>query len=354
MKFKSYAMFAVMAGAMSLTAPVMAASQTAQSAMVEITPAEDIFKIEGTITWTYHRDSAETYYTNAWNGVAPTVSPNKTTTETAPTAPDAPAPDGNKLRQHAQAQRTVFFCGGDLESGDTYTQTDTKDNGKTGKDKIIWTYTYTYTITPNPEHESVEPHTFWTSVETGGTVDITFSGFISSESYMKNGTKTKYSFTLTEPDPLGGSPLSRVHDVSAQLQKSDGLGGWTDVGDPIDLTNGVGTLPVVSTAADYSYFGNAGFFGNSAVYGALHVDGYRPATMVLDILLSDNFANNDNDLTSGSVHQADYNGIFEGITDEGDYRIQVSGTIKGNSANATGQDFTVDSNIIINGGFECN
>jgi hypothetical protein len=70
------------------------------------------------------------------------------------------------------------------------------------------------------------------------------------------------------------------------------------------------------------------------------------------ILLEDNFANNDNDLANGNVHEADYIGSFPGISEAGDYRVLVSGTIKGN-AGAAGQKFSVSSSQIVIGGCAC-
>ena len=346
MKIKFYVMFAVMAGAMFLAAPVMAASQTAQSAMVALNFDSAAYQIDGTITWTYHRDDcAVGYYVNTWDGNPPVVTTGTGATQSSSGVPD---PDANKLRQHAQAQRCVFFCGGNLGS-DTYTQT---VNGTRG-----WKWTYTYNITPTPTQLSVDPQTCWTSEVAGGTVDVGFGGFISSESYLKNGSKTKYSFTLTEPDPNGGTPLSRAQDVSAQLQKSDGLGGWNNVGLPIVY----GTLPVTATVADYTYFGNAGIFGNSAVYSALHATGGgQPESLVSGpnpdttpgILYQDTFANNNNDLANGNVHQANYTGDFPGLTEAGDYRVFMTGTIKGNSSQAN-LTFNVASNIVVIGGCNC-
>ena len=181
-------------------------------------------------------------------------------------------------------------------------------------------------------------------------MDVGFDGFVSSESYLKNGTRTKYSFTLTEPDPLGGAPLSRVQGVSAQLQKfDDDSAAWVDQGTAIVY----GTLPVAPTTADYTYYGNVGVFGNSAVYSALHANGGgKPATLVSSILVEDNFANNDNDLATGNAHQADYAGDFPDLTEAGSYRIVVSGTIKGNSGSAN-VGFSVSSSIIVIGGCNC-
>ena len=43
----------------------------------------------------------------------------------------------------------------------------------------------------------------------------------------------KYSFTLTEPDPITGLPVSRVTNVMATLQRStDGGITWFDVQGP--------------------------------------------------------------------------------------------------------------------------
>ncbi|MBI2447033.1 MAG: hypothetical protein HYV48_00610, partial [Candidatus Omnitrophica bacterium] len=180
MKIKIFAIFAVMAMAMFLAAPVMAASQTAQSAMVNLTPDNTAYQIEGTITWTYDRDNAELYYTNAWDGNPPTHTCTGGGTGSCvnpPADPQAPAPDENKLMQHAQAERCVFCCGGDLNSA-SYTQV-VNVNISSGTNKGQWKFTYTYNITP--KQLSVDQHTCWTSEETGGTVDVNFNGFISSE-----------------------------------------------------------------------------------------------------------------------------------------------------------------------------
>ena len=75
-------------GACSLLVLVMSAAsasaqtQTAQSAMVALTPDSVAYEIAGTITWTFNRGNhndvdltgtAMSYYTNLWDGVAPTV-----------------------------------------------------------------------------------------------------------------------------------------------------------------------------------------------------------------------------------------------------------------------------------------
>jgi hypothetical protein len=182
----------------------------------------------------------------------------------------------------------------------------------------------------------------WTCEETGGTVDVGFSGFVSSESYLKQSNgRTKYSFTLL--DSLGAS---RVIGATAQLQMFDGTN-WVNVGSPVVFTD---PLPVTSTVNDYLYFGNVGVFGNSAVFSQLHANGGgKPATNVSAILLEDNFANNDNDLTNGNVHEADYSGSFPGLTQSGSYQVVISGTVKDNAGSGA-EPFSVTSSQIIIGG----
>lgn len=304
-------------------------SQTAQSAMVQTNLNSTAYIIEGTITWTFDREMAETYYTNAWDGLAPAVTVGGGSTQTSP---GAPAPDANELMQLAQADRCTFFFGGSLRST-TYTRT---VNGTKG-----WKWTYTYNITPNAPG-TVAAATAWSSATTGGTVDVGFSGFVSSESFLQQSKKTKYSFTLLD------STGSRVTNVRIALEQKGIDGVWTQVGDAISYPD---PLPVTATTADYSYYGNAGIFGNSAVYGYLHAPNELPAANVSAILTSDTFANNDGDLTAGNVQQANYTNQFTGLTNAGDYRIRVSGTVKGNSATAD-QQFSVTSNQIVIGGCE--
>lgn len=345
---KSLLTYAI-ASAFSLTiahqAHAATPSLTAQSAMVNFNPGISAYEIEGTITWTFHRDLAETFYTNAWDGVAPVVT---TGTGATQTSPGVPSPSGVELQNFVQQQRCIFFTGGNL-SGTTYTVT---VNGTRG-----WKWTYTFVITPTqPTVVAYESGT-WTSRETGGTVNVDFSGFVASESFLNNSSKNKYSFTLLD------NGVSRVSGVTAQLEKSDDDINWVAVGSAMDLndldTDGDtinDSLTVSPTTVDYSYYGNGGIFGKSGVYGALHADGYKPANLVTNILTgtndgtyADNFAGNNNDLSAGNVHQADFSGTFSGISEEASYRTVVSGTIKGNGGSAA-QSFTVRKNTAVIGG----
>jgi hypothetical protein len=323
-----------------------APSQTAQDVMVKTTLDSTAYQINGTTTWTFDKACAEANYTanaGTWDGNAPTCSGSTANCASGnqPPVPSAPDPDAhgpNSVEHHAQQDRCTYFCGGTLD-GWNYTQTSTV-NGLNGKGQ--WTFTYNYSSSPNTA--TLAAATCWSCEETGGTVDVNFTGFVSSESYLKNNNNgtTKYSFTLL--DSLGAS---RVLGATAQLQIQNPDLSWSNVGSPIVFTN---PLPVTSTVNDYLYFGNAGVFGNAAVYSQLHaLGGGKPQTLVSAILLEDNFANNNNDLTNGNVHEADYNGSFTGLTDAGNYRVVISGTVKDNAGTGA-EAFSVSSSQIIIGG----
>jgi hypothetical protein len=342
-------------------APLSAQSQTAQSAMVNLTPDSAAYEIVGTITWTFNRGNhtdadltgtAMSYYTNAWNGAAPTVActgGGANGCQTPPATPAAPAPLALELQQQAQSDRCTFFLGGTLGSG-TYTQLVTVNVGSPAPlaQRGSWKFTYTYAITPT---QAVDPQTAWTSETTGGTVDLGFSGFVASESFQKQASRNKYSFTMTD----GG--LTRARDVSATLMKESSVLASLDldnVDTNLDTVND--GLAVVGAAADFSYFGNGGIFGNSAVFDPLHAVARKPANGVLNILNgfadgspADNFAGNNNDLASGNVHVGPYAASFDGLTEPGSYTVVVAGTLKGNSS-AADFGFSVTSNLIQIGG----
>lgn len=314
--------------------PLSASAQslTAQSMMVDFGSLAPAYQIEGSITWKYDRDAAETYYTNAWDQNPPVVTVGTGATQTSP---GAPAPLANKLMQHAQSQRCTFFFGGTLSSSDSYTQ---EVNGTRG-----WKWVYTYRIDPVPPG-TVQAHTAWSSETSGGTVNIPVGGFVASESFLKQANnRTKYSFTLN--DSLGAS---RVSDVSATLQKFDGAN-WAAVASPLAYA---GPLPITAATADFVYLGNGGAFGNANVFTYLHTT--PPGSSVNTILTSDGFQNNDSDLAGGNVHKAPYGGtpadVFTLVMgDDGAYRLSVTGTAKNNTGTAA-QAFSAASDVTQVGG----
>jgi hypothetical protein len=353
----SMSMALAMAVSLLTATNASAQSQTAQSAMVNVTFNGDSYLIEGTTTWSFNKPLAATYYTNLWDGISPVVTctGGGSNCVTAPPTPAAAAPDANSLSQHAQAQRCVFFYGGDLASA-SYTQ-QVIVSIASGINKGNWKFTYTYGITPNSPG-SVAAETAWSSVVDSTTVDVGFTGFVASESFLKQSNKNKYSFTMVD----GG--VTRARDVSATLQKSDGLGGWTDVSTldlnnlDTDLDTFNDALAIVPAGLDFTYFANGGTFGNSAVFGALHSSSGKPGNLVTNILKGisdgssfvDNFAGNDNDLASGNVHGGPFSGTFYGISSDGSYRVKITGTLKGNGGSASDLGFTVGSSSVVIGG----
>jgi len=348
-------------------APAFAQSQTAQSAMVQVTPTNTAYEVVETVTWTFQRGThnepgtAMLAYTNLLTSGPTFVSCGGNASACgaanapapATIAAATPAPDDVKLQQAAQAERCTFFLGGTLSGPATYTQEATV-NGANGNGN--WKYKWTYTIAPI--NATVAAQTAWTSEETGGTVDVGFEGFVASESFLKQSSRNKYSFTMID----GG--VTRARNVTATLQQSDGLGGWADIGTPVDLNN-VDTdgdtvadgLAIVPASSNFSYFGNVGVFGNSAVFGALHATGRKSANGVDEILNgisdgspSDNFAGNNNDLAAGNVHTGPFASLFEDFSGDGDYQIKISGVLKGNAGAGADIGFSVTSTQIVLGG----
>lgn len=240
-------------------------------------------------------------------------------------------------------------------SSDTYTQS-VKVNTGTGKTSATWTFTWTYSVAPttNP----VAPRTAWTSTTTTNGIDIGFSGFITSESFMSQSNRKKYSFTMTE------NGVTRARNVFASLMKA----GNPDPVAVLNLNNldldiadpAMDALAVTAATGDFWYQANTGpGFGNLAQFGALHTGlaGQKPGKLVSNILKGtldapnpDNFPNNDNDIAAGNVQGAGYGPTaFAGITDPGSYSIVVTGVLKGNTATAD-QGFSVTSTTIENGG----
>jgi hypothetical protein len=352
------------AGLTLAAAPAFAQSQTAQSAMIDVTLDQTAYQIEGTITWTFQRGThnepgtAMAAFSNAvLSGPTVTCSGSGTNCDLAnqPAAPVPPPADEVKLQQHAQGQRCTFFFGGTLATGG-YDRSSVI-NGVNGKGN--WSFTWTYAITPTTA--VVAAGTAWTSEETGGTVDVGFSGFVASESFLKQSAKSKYSFTMIE----GGVTRARNMFATLQVPDPNNVGGWLTVNTPVDL-NDVDTdgdtvldgVAIVAATVDFTYGANAGTFGNSAVFPALHTGaaGAKVPNGVVNILTgasdgspADNFAGNNNDLASGNVHKALFASLFAGLTEDGSYRVLISGALKGNSS-AGDLGFSIGSSLVQIGG----
>jgi hypothetical protein len=277
-------------------ASASAQTQTAQSAMVALTPDNSAYEIAGTTTWTFNRGNhndvdlagtAMSHYTNAWNGVAPTVTcagGGSNGCVTPPATPTAPAPLPLELQHRAQSDRCTFFSGGTLGTG-TYSQV-VQVKGDSGAQKGNWDCTYTYVITSS---QAVAPETAWTSEETGGSVNLGFSGFVASESYQKQSNRHKYSFTMVD----GG--ITRARNVSASLMNGSATLASLDLDNvDTDLDTFNDGLTVGGANVDFTYFANGGIFGNSTVFGALHAPARKDANSVVNIVTGNDAAPADN------------------------------------------------------------
>ena len=327
------------------------ASQTAQSVMVQTTTDSTAYQITETVTWANSHSCELTHYTNTWDGNTPDVmcsGGGQNGCVIPPATPAAPAPNDGKTNAVAGGDDCTFYFGGPLSS-DTYTQfVNVNVNSGPAAGRGNWKFTYTYNVRPTTL--TVEPATCWTcSVDTGGAVDVNFTGFVSSGSFLKNNnTNTqKYSFTL-----LDSALASRVLNVTAQLQKQNPDLTWSNVtGQTISYGP---SLPITASVNNYNYYANAGTFGNSAVLSNLDAPtpgnnfGGRSINTILTTS-PDNFAGNNNDLAAGNVHQADYSGSFPGVAASGSYRIVVSGTVKDNAGSGF-EPFSVSSSVVnVNG-----
>jgi hypothetical protein len=353
--------------------------------MVSMTPNSGAFVIGGSTTWSYThpaRSCAADHYTTVVTGPDVTCDGAGCTSQ-----PPAPTPPGdtpghlNSFLNSSQAVKCAFFCGGTLPS-DTNDRTVNVINAH-NPNQGHWHFTWHYTLTPTG---TVDPQTCYTCTETGGggSVDVQFCGFVAGESFLsKSGGNTswnkKYSFTLTDPDPITGLPVSRVTNVMATLQIStDGGTTWADVQGPVSLdtstivhcgkqTDSVGGTfcDGLGPVLDYIYDANAGAGGNApAIFNNLHSSGpgmpVGPAYLAPDftdnimsgVLPSpDNFAGNDHSLCNYS-DTAPFFVDFPGITQAGMYRIHVTGTVKGN-AGVANQQFDITNGgggtVLVNG-----
>ena len=330
-------------------------SKTAQSIMVDFAPTSSGFEV-GDTTWDYTHPAsscAAGHYTTEESGPVVTCD-GPGCGDPPPPTPPAPGDTPGHLNSflNSQAVKCAFFCGGDLPSDANPQTVNVNLPGGTH-----WHFTWTYTLTPTG---SVDPQTCWECSQSTGSVDVNFCGFVAGESFVlkSGGTERwtkKYSFTLR--DDLGAS---RVTNVMAQLQLStDGGTTWADVGLPqavdtsfiFDCGKPTDTCDNASAPTDYLYYGNAGCVGNATAQTYLHATcGTYAAAYTNDIMsnLPDDFPNNNNNLCAYS-QTAPFQFTFTGITQAGDYRVNLTGTVKGNSA-VSSQTFSVSGgSVTVNG-----
>jgi hypothetical protein len=280
-------------------------STTGQGIMVNFNAAGD-FAVSSTNTYKFNKVTASGYFTNVWDGNAPTCSPSNKCPAVSD-APAAPAPDASKVNSGNPGKNDVtglnecaFLTGASL-AGDTYTRT--ADVG-TQSDKH--TYTYTYLITPTVA--ATDPFTAWDLIDStgGGTsahVDVTAN--IAGESAVNNTNNSKiglkYSFDL------GTTASPRVVGVSVAV-------------DTVPYA-----VPTVTIAypVDFTYITNAGSNGNV---------GYLVNGDARTILNTDAFAGNNNGGADGSaLALASTSTVGLDLT-PGIHSVTLTGVVKTNSA----------------------
>jgi hypothetical protein len=319
-----------------------APQKTGQGIMVNLTVPEDLGFTTAEV-YAYARPTAATFFSNEWDGQAPTVRCIGLALPClipAPAAPIAPNPMENQVTgflamSATSVNRCTFFEGGELV-GKTYQQNATITQG-TGLATRVYVYTYTYVVTPLVE--SVDPLTAWVflfALNENGTVPVTINAEIAGQSVQQSTNAklgVKYSFSLDAADGT-----SRVQNLALSL---DGV----PVATPSSsiVTNCPGCLPGDPGALDFAYETNAGSNGNVA----LLTNGDART-----ILNTDGFAGNNNGGTDGLALSMVIMDPVEMQLGEGTYNLSLTGTVKGNTATAD-SSFSVSKVVNVIGLFGC-
>ncbi|MDQ0138487.1 hypothetical protein [Cupriavidus necator] len=311
---------------------ISATDQTGQGIMVNLNVPPAVAIVTNRI-YNFNINTASSYFTNAWNLAAPAVTCTGPGCGTAPTAPAAPPPDVNQVTGPtgaANANRCIFLSGGTL-FGSTYTQSLQVTTGSGGT-RATYTYTYTYNVTLT--QASVAPLTAWDLViETGdGTASISVGANIAGQSALQSSNiklGKKYSFSL-----LDSSSLNRV----VNLVVSNGVSSFPATSTVV--ANAPGALAGTPGAVDFAYATNAGSNGTVSL---LQNGDART------ILNTDGFAGNNNGGADGSaLAWAIMDPVSLTLT-PGTYSITLTGTVKGNTAQAAPIPFSVSQTVQVIG-----
>jgi len=317
--------------------PVLAQSITTAQSVMFATEMTGNFVMRETEAWEFDHAGAKTFFTNAWNGLAPSIECEGNSADCVatnkPATPAAPAPDPYRLNPVAGRNACTFWAGGGLAGG-TYTQT-VFLNGKKGDG--LWKFTYMYLITPT--FSSVPPRTAWELQSSNDSAAVvTLSGYVAAQATQKASStgKKKSDWTFkTSHTLLNGDGTARIASLQASLAWDGGQ---------------VGTLLAyaLESGIDYFYRSNAGSNGPT---GQL-VDGGTVSAIQNGRVGSpranfDDFAGNNGTLGDRAVLAP----VSWAIPDAGQYTLTVSGTVKG-VAGSLDQTFAVSKVISVSAG-EC-
>jgi hypothetical protein len=329
-------------------------TQTGQGIMANLETSGS-FAIVQNLTYHYDETIAGTYYSNQWDGNAPTVSCSGPGCGTAPTAPTAPAVDPNAVIGipghpgivNSNTCKCTFLDGGTLPST-TYTETAKLSTGS-GRTGATYTYTYIYDVNPDTAvattedtnantsdgiqvpaldpTATVDPNEPWVFFSSSGdaTANINIDAMIAGESVVKNKTNgTKFSFSLFD-----STDLDRVQNLTVTVTDSSNVVASASPGNTI-VQNAPGALAGDPGAVDFAYATNAGSNGATSLLqngdARSILNGVFPSPDV--------FTGNDNGGADGSALAYAQMDTVPVSLPAGDYTITLTGTVKGNSTSA--------------------
>jgi hypothetical protein len=342
------AMFGFLTGGEALAGP----AKTGQGIMVDMSGEGD-FIITQNEVWKYCNgpdgctdvdgnavSPASSYFTNAWDGNAPTVScdfPTRCTSLGTPPSPGVPSPDASWVvgpghgQSDACGKNKCNFWNGAALDGVVYTQTATATAGS-GNQKRTATYTYTYKVLPVAASYAAKTAWFLFRRSGGTTATITLNAYIAGESLVVNNTFPcksnvpgtaacgKISFNLGVPGYYTPSSLniadSRVQNLKIEVKQGDNVVNTIYPEHEIQAGTPFGSLT-------FTYATNAGSNGNVE---------YLQNGDAKTIMLS-------NDVPGGGFGPTDLEwGVMTPVQlslGAGNYSVTLTGEVKTNSALAS-------------------
>jgi hypothetical protein len=319
----------------------IAQTKTAQSIMIDTTGTPTTLAIVQTQVYKFNVADAATYFTNDWDGIAPTVTCTGSPTACAiapPAAPAAPAPLESAVIGGgvfgnigpdgiAGDNKCVFLDGGTL-TGSSYTQAVKVPLSSPNR---TYTYTYNYNVTPNG---TVGALTAWDLFQLNGdgTAHVDVTALIAGESVsVSKNLGTKYSFSLLTADNA-----VRVSNIGVAVD--GGTPDYSGTATYMDR-NPAGSTP----ALDYLYTANA-LLANGAATASL-INGATALNILNGAVGTDVFAGNDNGGANGQALAAvQLSGIGVDLL-PGAHTLTISATVKDNNGVLVG---TVSVNLNVN------
>lgn len=321
-------------------------TETAQGIWVDLKGANDL-SIQQTEVYQYDPAAAAALVSNTLvsGPIRTCAGPGcgATTLPADPNAPTtAPAPDAAKVQSLITAGgNNSFKCNlldGSPVSGTTYTQKITTAKIGSGNSAVTYTYTWSYTVTPG--QDSYVPRTAWVlkSTQGDGTASVEIGGDVAGQSVLVKGGVSKYSFSLA--DDADGNRVTGLN--IALLSASDNSLLASAPTASTLVSNAPGAQAGSPGAVDFLYEShNGGTNGDQSLL--------KTAMQAREILNTDGFAgNNDGGADGKALAKAVITPVpFQlGV---GQYLVQLTGTVKGNTAVATSSTFQIQKTLNIVG-----